>query len=306
MILPSEGSVVITGANGYMGSHLVQLFSSRNIPVFAIIREDSKIPEFYKSIKTIKWLRTDGSFRNLRAQLAKTAAHSVIHTAAFSCHEHKAEDAQAMIRANIEFGTNLVEAMSDANIRFLINIGTEWQSYEGNGYNPVCLYAATKQAYEDILTYYINVRGLLSTSLRFFDIYGPNDPRPKILPLMFHAIGTQTSIELSPGDQELDLLHVTDAVEAIQQALVQLHHSKKSSSYSISSFTTHTLKDVSQLVAKSLGKENTCIFGGRPYRKREIMKPRPSLTLLPSWRPRFGLGEGIRKVAEQWQAANLR
>ena len=62
--------------------------------------------------------------------------------------------------SNITFGTQLVEAMVANGCYQFVNTGTSWQHYENDEYNPVNLYAATKQAFEDILRYYVETSAL--------------------------------------------------------------------------------------------------------------------------------------------------
>ena len=54
------------------------------------------------------------------------------------------EDIGGLVKDNIEFGTELLEAMKANNINHFVNTGTAAQHYENEAYNPMNLYAATK------------------------------------------------------------------------------------------------------------------------------------------------------------------
>ena len=86
----------------------------------------------------------------------------------------------------------------------IINTGTFWQHYENREYSPTCLYAATKQAFESILHYYVEAKFLMIITLILFDSYGPSDPRPKLFSLLQEARQSEKVIAMSPGEQKID------------------------------------------------------------------------------------------------------
>jgi CDP-3, 6-dideoxy-D-glycero-L-glycero-4-hexulose-4-reductase len=55
-----------------------------------------------------------------------------------------------MITSNITFGTKLLEIASRTGVKTFINTSSAMQNYDNNSYSPTNLYAATKQAFEDI------------------------------------------------------------------------------------------------------------------------------------------------------------
>ena len=68
--------------------------------------------------------------------------------------------------------------MKEVGVKILVNTGTSWQHYENKDYSPVNLYAATKQSFEAILQYYVEVASLKAITLKLFETYGLDDPRP--------------------------------------------------------------------------------------------------------------------------------
>ena len=74
------------------------------------------------------------------------------------------------------------------------------------------LYAATKQAFTDLLVFYAEVEGLAVHTLELMDTYGPGDPRAKLIPFLLRAGAEGTTVEMTDGTQLIDLVHVDDAV----------------------------------------------------------------------------------------------
>ena len=68
--------------------------------------------------------------------------------------------------------------------RLKLTAGTAWQHYNNQSYDPVCLYAATKQAYECLIDYYVKVHGLHAVTVKLHDTYGEGDERGKLFYLL--------------------------------------------------------------------------------------------------------------------------
>ena len=162
-----------------------------------------------------------------------------------------------MIQSNILFGTQLIEAMTVNGVYSLINTGTSWQHFQNQPYNPVCLYAATKQAYETILAYYMEVSPLKVVTLKLFDTYGPNDPRRKLIPLLHEAAEKQHTLAMSPGEQLIDIVHIDDICNAFVVAADRIINNvifSQWEEYAVSSGKPLLLKDIVKTYEAVTGK----------------------------------------------------
>jgi nucleoside-diphosphate-sugar epimerase len=180
-------SVLLTGASGYIGSHLAAALAQTSCKVHAILRPNSNdaLLKLYAPQAIIHHYQ--GNYSNLVSIIEKVKPQLVFHLAASGNYHHQPIDITKITQANLELGMNLLEAMDKVGCRYLINTGTYWQHYTGEHYDPVCLYAATKQAFEAIIDYYVAAKSFNVVTLKLFDVYGPNDPRPKLFNLLFQA-----------------------------------------------------------------------------------------------------------------------
>jgi nucleoside-diphosphate-sugar epimerase len=222
----------------------------------------------------------------------------VFHLAASVITQHRPEDISPLLQSNLIFSTQLLEAMTMNGVSRIINTGTFWQYYEDGRYSPSCLYAATKQAFESILEYYIKAKSLNAITLILFDSYGPSDPRLKLFSLLNEASKSDKILAMSPGEQKIDLVHIFDIVEAFVVASAHLfkddvvgHHH-----YKISSGNLMKLKDVVSIYEVIKNIKLPINWGGRPYRVREIMVPYVKADSLPGWSPQISLTEGIKSL----------
>jgi nucleoside-diphosphate-sugar epimerase len=275
-------NIAMTGATGFVGRGLKTELERLGHSVFPIGRGISAV--------------------TLAESLSSWKIDVVVHLASLFIAEHKPEQVAPLIESNILFGTELLEAMRIANVGRLVNAGTTWQTYHTShdDYRPVCLYAATKQAFEDIISFYVDAYAMRAITLRIFDTYGPKDPRPKLVPKLFEAARLKTKLEMSPGEQLIDLLYVDDLNAAFVAAIEQTKDASPGHQhFGLPSGSRVSLKELVALIGKTSGSEVNVTWGARPYRAREVMKPTTDYPTLKGWKPKVSLEAGLRKL---WDA----
>lgn len=179
--------------------------------------------------------------------------------------------------------------------RLFVNTGTYWQNYDSAEYNPVDLYAATKEAFEKILKYYVEAHQFRAVTLRLYDVYGEDDKQPKLLNLLKAIAGTEKVIDVSPGEQYLDMVHISDVCAAYVKVYERLsvHPEVKNEIYGVYTHREICLKEMIALFATILGKEIHADIGGKNYKTREIMNPMKPYTCLPNWQSHVNIEEGL-------------
>ena len=290
---------LVTGVTGFVGGALARRLADDGWDVHAIVRPHSDLNELRGMPERISLHEHDGSTGNLVEILGACKPDVVFHLASLFLADHRPEQVVGLVESNLLFSTQLLEAMTLNKCLRLINTGTSWQHYESDEYRPVNLYAATKQAFQDIIAYYNDARGLSCITLKLFDTYGPGDKRRKLINILIDAAMSGETLEMSPGEQVIDLMHIDDVVAAFVYAEKML--SASPGSYNDSYFVSgerYRLKDLVTVVGRSLDKEMNVNFGGRPYRSREVMVPvRANGRELPNWMPVKHLGDQVALMA---------
>lgn len=289
-------SALITGVSGFIGGKLAERLLANGWTVHALVRESSARPD----LPLVRFHVYDGEVENLTTILREASPDVVFHLASLYLADHRPDQVDPLIASNILLPTQLAEAMTAAGARHLVNTGTAWQHFGTEAYNPVNLYAATKQACVDILRYYHNARGLSIATLKLFDTYGAGDKRRKLLQLLVDAALSGECLSMSPGEQIVDLIHVDDAVNAFAAAAERLLSAERAlnEEYLISGQRL-SIRELVALVEAVLGKRVDARFGERPYRVREVMMPvatSPDCEL-PGWKRRRSLNEAIASLA---------
>lgn len=291
--------VLITGATGFIGFHLASKLVNEGCDVHVVVRRSSETGPLRSLHGTCAFHEHDGSTEGLHKILLEAGPRTIFHLAALAFSRHNPSDIEPLIRSNILFGTQLLDGAVRAGVRNFINTGTYWQHYGGADYNPTCLYAATKQAFEDILLYYTGMFPLASLTLKIFDTYGPSDRRNKLFALLRRAHLTGEKLVMSPGEQRIDLVYIDDVVRAFMRAADLLCEDRgvAGRSFSVRTGRTRSVREVVSLYEGIVGDKLSIQWGGRPYEPRQIMVPSEGETL-PGWSPLIDLEEGIRLTLE--------
>lgn len=289
---------LVTGVTGFVGWHVTRRLLIDGWAVEAVVRSSSRTGQLEALRAGVKVHVHDGTAETMGRIVRAAGPDAVFHIAANTEGKGDPADVMPVLEANVVFGTQLLAAMATEGVQRIVCTGTHWQHFNNETYNPVSLYAACKEAFEKILRYYVEDRNIRAISLTLFDTYGRQDRRPKLFNLLAEAASTGVPLRMSPGEQILDLVNVDDVAEAycVAAAMLESGNSPGYRSYAIRSGAPIPLRELVALYSEALGKPVPVLWGGRPYRTREVMVPWSGGETLPGWRPRIGLREGIKTL----------
>jgi nucleoside-diphosphate-sugar epimerase len=291
-------SVVITGSTGFVGSNFSTFLLNKGYKVHLIVRNQPAELNLEWNREQVGVFVYDGNVHAFIEYFKNVKPKFVVHLASYFVAEHNSEQIDKLVSSNLQFGLHLLEAMKEANVGFLINTGTSWQHFENSSYNPVCLYAATKQAFESLIEYYIQSVGLKVITLKLFDTYGENDKRPKLINTLCKLAVENGELKLSSGEQMLNFVHIDDVCEAFFKALQILEkmHSPEHRSYAVKHDNSYSLKEVVGMFENVHGCKLNIVWGGRAYRKREVMTLWSSGLSVPGWEAKISLADGFSRL----------
>lgn len=238
-------TVLVTGAVGFIGSHLIKrLF--QDYPDIHIVGIDSMEGHCYHdaSIKArrqreIEQMNGDWTFidanvadKNLMIYLFHKIENIsiVIHLAAQDVIRRDMYDPDVYIKSNLLGFYNVIEMCHLCRVRHLIYASSNAvygnnikmpNSEEDCTEHPLSLYAATKKSNELIAYAYSRMYDMTCTGLRFFTVYGP-DGRPDMEYFQFaDLMRTGSKIDLyNYGNNGRDFLYIDDAVEGILHVML--------------------------------------------------------------------------------------
>ena len=235
------GSVLVTGAAGFIGAAVVQRLLERGERVVGL---DNLNPYYDPALKRARLERLEaaaqpGQFHfaqldvadaeGLAGLVAAEATDRVIHLAAQAGVRYSIENPGVYIQSNLVGFGSVLEACRHQGVSHLVYASSS-SVYGGNRQmpfseqhavnHPVSLYAATKKANELIAHTYSHLYGLPATGLRFFTVYGPWG-RPDMAPMLFaRAILAGEPIKVfNQGRMQRDFTYIDDIAEGVIRCL---------------------------------------------------------------------------------------
>lgn len=235
---------LVTGATGLVGSHLVRRLLEQGHGVRALVRDPRRIGH----PKT-------GGLELVRGNLhdpgsLERAAHEidvVYHCAARVVLPYQG-DRPEILKTNVEGTGNLLEACARAGVRRFVFVSsvavygdTDCEVVsEDHPLVPNGPYSESKVLAEKLIREYQGHRGLETAILRPCVIYGPGDDN--FLPQFFEFLPRQRFPLVNGGRQPLDMVYVTDVVEAL--ILAGTREEAVGQAYNVTDGERHTIREL--------------------------------------------------------------
>jgi UDP-glucuronate 4-epimerase len=232
--------ILVTGAAGFIGFHLIRLLTTRGDSVVGIdnlndyysvaLKRDRLAALAAEAEDRFTFHQVDfADMAALNAALAGTEIDRVVHLGAQAGVRYSIENPHAYVQSNLVGHLNLLEVARHRQLEHMVYASSS-SVYGGNTKlpfsvadrtdHPVSLYAATKRADELISESYAHLYRLPQTGLRFFTVYGPWG-RPDMMMWMF----TQKILAGEPipvfnnGEMHRDFTYVDDIVAGVVACL---------------------------------------------------------------------------------------
>ena len=232
-------TILVTGAAGFIGSHLCHYLLDRGEDVIGIDDLNDYYDPRLKEAR-LERLRPRNGFSFLKGDIADTDALAeavrgrqigkVAHLAAQAGVRYSLENPRAYVRSNLDGHLEILELCRQLGTVEHLVYASSSSVYGGNRKvpfsetdpvdHPVSLYAATKKADELMSHAYAHLYGIPQTGLRFFTVYGPWG-RPDMAYWLF----TEAMLKGKPirvfnnGDMWRDFTYIDDIVWGTAAAL---------------------------------------------------------------------------------------
>lgn len=299
--------VLLTGATGFIGSHLARLLLSQGHEVQAIIRPGSDRWRICDIAEHLTILECDlGDLVGAMGRVRASRPDICIHLAwrGWSGTSAPAEDNVSSLSVGLE----LMRGVARLGCRTFVGAGTCFEygmTYdlltERTPLRPHDLYGTCKNSLFQVAQQFSRISGLHVIWPRIFYSYGPYEDTRRLVPSIVLALLRGEIAKVTPGQQIRDYLHVEDVASAIW-AVAQSNHA---GAINIAFGSPVSIAEIAQQLGQIVGRPHLIRLGALPYREGEPMVIRADATMLQrdiGWSPEFDLKRGLVQTVEWWRA----
>lgn len=287
--------IIVTGGSGYIGSKLTKFLIEHGYEVCVLVRSTSNLYRLNSIKGQVRVEFYNGKYSSIKKVLTNFKPEAVIHLAAETRIVHEEEKLDLYIDANIRYGLHILEAMKQTGVSKFINTGSYWQHDDSEQYRANTVYAAAKEAFIQIIKYYVDMAGLAAITLKLYNVYGEDDDREKLFTHLDAAHRDGLSLDMTPGEQKISMVHIDDVVSGYMQTLKLLEAKRACYAEYYMPSEIHSLKDIVDTYQKTSKREVKINWGAIDYRSNQVMNPYIG-PLIPGWSSTISLAEGVRRV----------
>lgn len=318
----NKKKVLVTGAEGFIGSHLTEKLVKLGTDVTALVQYNSFnnwgwIDTFDKNIKDSINVVTgdvreyDGMKRVVKGQ------DVVFHLAALIAIPYSYLSPMAYVKTNIEGTTNVLEACREYEVEKIVHTSTS-ETYGTALYVPIdekhpmqgqSPYSASKIGADKMAESFYRSFDLPVATIRPFNTYGPRQSARAVIPTIISQIlSGKTEIKLGSLIPTRDFNYVKDTAEAF----IRIAESDKTVGKVLNVGSNHEISigDLAKKIIDILGKDVEIICDEERLRPQNsevnrLWADNTEIKELTEWRPIYSLEDGLNETAE-WIKDNMK
>ncbi len=310
--------VLVTGAGGFIGSHLAERLVQEGARVRAMVH--------YNALGTWGWLDSSPQRAEMEVvagditdrdsvRQAMAGVEVVFHLAALIAIPYSYHAPASYLRANVEGTLNVLQAGRDLGVERIVHTSTS-EVYGSARYVPIdeehplqgqSPYSASKIAADKMAEAFFCSFALPVATIRPFNTYGPRQSARAVVPTIITQALTQPAIRLGSLGPTRDLNFIADtvagflSVAASREAVGQV--------INVGSGREISIGDLARLVLQLLGQDRPIVSEAervRPERSEveRLCADNQRARTLTGWEPRVSLEDGLLQTIV-WVEENL-
>lgn len=303
--------VLVTGAGGFIGSHLTRRLMELGADVHALTSTVSSVfPQRLVPLRDDITLH-EGDLADRSAMEAVAAAARPQHVFHLGAYTHVGKSWQRVdecIATNVQGTVNLLMALAPIGYERFVYTGTS-EIYgdvavpfrEDGPVNPISPYAVSKYAGERYCRMFTQGRGWPIVMVRPFNAYGPAQTPDRVIPEIIARGLTRQPLLMTQGRQTREFNYVTDIAEGFIAAALRGEPGRV---YNIGCGEEISMADVAVQILRLMGDPITAELGALPDRPTEIWRMHADASRARSelgWAPAVSLEEGLRHTIEWYR-----
>ena len=303
--------VLITGATGFIGKHLLRklLLENDNVSCFDVQFNELFLSEFEKHIQIFQ-----GNLSNeadISSCVKKSNPYYVFHLAGAKNRSNNQTSFSINHEINYVGTYNLLNALSGINnLSHVITLGTieEYGNAnppfaEDSNELPTSHYGLSKLAATKLSLAFYNEYQLPITILRPSIAFGPGQGIEMFIPAIIRSIQNNKVFNMTGGEQLRDFIFISDLIDAMMKTA----SSNKVIGHIVNIGAGHsiTIKETANQISSMMSREDLIKIGAIPYRSTETMNYSVVIdkaTSMLGWYPKVSMLDGLLKTIESFKS----
>ena len=293
----SDRKILVTGASGFIGSHLCKRLCNNGCVVHAVSRRKRNSEN-----NSLEWWQADLTDIDTARELMVTIKPDLIfHLAGLPKGSRTVDLVLSTFRSNLMSTVNLLTAASEVGCDRIILSG----SFEEPGLDnllmvPSSPYAVTKWACSAYARMFHMLYHLPTVNLRIFMVYGPGQYNfSKLIPYTILSSLRGEVVKITDGHRQIDWIFVEDVIDGLL-AVVQAPYLEGSTT-DMGSGNLVSIRTVVQQLVNLIDPQTVILFGALPDRPMEQVGVANTTATFEriGWIPRTILEDGL-KLTVYW------
>ena len=284
--------ILLTGATGFLGSHLLKALVNKGYEVVALKRSTSdtwRLKGFDSSFKSY-----DIDLVPLQKVFEDQYIDTIIHTACL--YGRKGEDMRQILETNLMFGIELLNTGISFNTQTFFNTSSLYATLS----KYLNYYTLSKVQFDEWLKMASDKIQVLNMKVEL--MFGEQDADNKLTSWILSQFKqNKTEVNLTSGMQKRDFIYIDDIVSAYTTCLDNISKLKSFNDIDVATGRLTSIRDFIELIKDSYEKitnkklSTSLNFGALPDREGELMEPKIDIEVLHSlgWQPKRSLEENI-------------
>jgi len=312
--------VLVTGAGGFIASHLVERLVAEGAQVRAFVRYNSRgdagllrlLPmDVFSQVEVIA-----GDLRDVEAiRAAMQDVDTVFHLGALIAIPYSYLHPREVVDTNVMGTLNVMMAARDLGTRRVVHTSTS-EVYGTAQYVPIdekhplqgqSPYSASKIGADRIAESFYRSFNVPVVTIRPFNTYGPRQSARAVIPTIINQALTRNEVHLGSLDPSRDFTFVLDTVDGFMRGAQE--EGILGEEINLGNNATITIGELCEKIFNILGKSPNIVTEKQRVRpeKSEVLKLQASYQKakqLICWEPKISLDEGLRKTID-WISMHL-
>lgn len=291
---------LVTGARGFLGSHLCRRLLAEGVEVHAV----SRTAQAVDAADGLRWWPCDAvDAAAVHDLIARVKPRVLFHLGGMVTAAPDLQLVGPTFHSLLTSAVNVLTAATDVGGCRVVLAGSLEEPTEGTADTlvPASPYGAAKLACGAYARMFATLYGTPAVSLRPFLTYGPRQHPTKLLPYTILALLRGEAPQLSGGDRVLDWVYVDDVIEAFVAAAAR--PGIEGRTLDLGWGTAVRIRDVVERVVRLVNPSIAPVFGARPDRPdpcQRVADVEATAAAL-GWRATTPLEQGLARTVEWYR-----